>query len=799
MYGKNDYQNEYKQGVQINAAETKHREVSFMKGKHIRQCVTSFSLSTAMFLAICAANGIDVHAAVSQTDVPANTDISSVVTPDNLQATYYLDGIVQDIVSGQTSSTGSSIYYTNAKGSYSSFTNRGEENFRTALFVDETGVNNDKSVSEVLNSDSAVSDSEASGIDLNTTDDAFSGLLLVGENSESPVSYTLKDSTLNMDSANTDDTLSDFSAYGAAIAAFANTDLTLNNVTVHTSGVEKSALIADQGADVYITDSDLYAAGGDLTDDYVNSAIQSEMCAPPWVLGISGNARTINMLGDYPALTVVDSSIGSNGWATISTDACTQPTMAVIDSDLYQDGTTGYITYAIGNADEYFYGTTLEATTYANIITGGYVTYESSNGEIPTYQYDADGNKNTIHTTVGDGNNCVINSENFGVMFHGSGAANILDGTVMNTENAAFLIRGVGDVALNVDNSEINVTDGTLIQLYDNDDSLVGVSSMGTGGPIFNTTYSEEEGYPGIDYDYTSDDDSSGDADSSDSSANAKVDTANFTNCSLDGNIYNGTGYFADGVTLDLTLGEGADLNGAISATSTMHSTDGGQTQNSSFTIDQYYLLSHVSNKPYYNEANDINVSLEDGANWTVANTSILASLSISDDSTVDGVAYEYEGYDDGVIALGDKLELASGFSYEGPIVLIPDDTEIIDDGSGNLTINIDNSVTNNDNSTTNNDNSTTNNDNSTTNNDNSTTNNDNSTTNNDNSTTNNTTNNITNNTTTTTTTTSGTTTSTSSSSSTSPTTGDQGPVAATALLGLSGLAAVFARKKRFS
>jgi hypothetical protein len=86
-------------------------------------------------------------------------------------------------------------------------------------------------------------------------------------------------------------------------------------------------------------------------------------------------------------------------------------------------------------------------------------------------------------------------------MAHNSGSLTITDGTIVNTDNAAFLMKA-GDVNIIVsDGAKINTKEGVILQMIDNDDSLVGLNTSTSIGLRFNTEFNEAKGYPGIDYD----------------------------------------------------------------------------------------------------------------------------------------------------------------------------------------------------------------------------------------------------------------------------------------------------------
>ena len=127
--------------------------------------------------------------------------------------------------------------------------------------------------------------------------------------------------------------------------------------------------------------------------------------------------------------------------------------------------------------------------------------------------------------------------------------------------------------------------------------------------------------------------------------APVKPDTfLNATDVTLNGNIYNGSGYYGqDAKPLFVTLGKGAVLNGAISATETRHIDENGK-QNTHFTIKEFYYLAHVENRNFFNGDNDTEVTLNAGSVWNVTGQGLLTALTVNEGAvfngklTVDGV-----------------------------------------------------------------------------------------------------------------------------------------------------------------
>ena len=124
--------------------------------------------------------------------------------------------------------------------------------------------------------------------------------------------------------------------------------------------------------------------------------------------------------------------------------------------------------------------------------------------------------------------------------------------------------------------------------------------------------------------------------------AMAKPDTfLNATDVTLNGNVYNGTGYYGQKPKpLFVTLGKGAVLNGAVSATETRHIDENGN-QNTHFTIKEFYHLAHVENRNFFNGDNTVEVTLKDGAVWNVTAPGIINKLTVGEGCILNGTVTE--------------------------------------------------------------------------------------------------------------------------------------------------------------
>ena len=532
--------------------------------------------------------------------------------------------------------------------------------------------------------------------------EAFTAVRAEGEGSEVTVTGSLK-----LSDEGTGVHASDFSGVGAAFNVANYARLNINNVDLVTDGFVRAALILDNYCVSWVKDSSFVTYGANpLTeayDGYVNSATTTKMLSPPWVLGIQGGIRTVNVLDNQATLVIEDSYLASGGWGVISTDGCTGPVIYVIDSTLEilseEEGGmnsgyevfgfdpaaygSGYGAYIIGKVDEQNYGVEINGTTFGAICREGDVSYASSKGVIDVVAATGE----DLGDVEGEGKVSVINSV-FGAQTHSSENVSIsyLDGTIVNSEMATILYRSSGRANFVVDEAELNPANGTILQMIDDDDSTVGMGDFSTMG--FNTSLVEASGRPSQNGSETGE------------TANNENVIMSLTNGQYEGNFYNGTGYYGQaGDVLDLTIGAGATLSGVVALTETMHGLPyseeavaaldklenveyelmdadcnviGGASGEmgaepawihiTTFTIDEYYLLCQLFNNIYWNGYSAINVVV-DGGVWVVTDECLVTYLSI-----------------DGGAVIGEVIENA-----DGSITLLPSSQALTDGEWGTL------------------------------------------------------------------------------------------------------------------
>jgi len=271
-------------------------------------------------------------------------------------------------------------------------TNRGVDNFRSALYVDHSGIVNSLSISDAIQGGS-YGTAKADGITVESSSANFNGVMITGD-----IDYTLTNSVFDFQGNSDGSDISDFSGYGAAVAAYDEARLTLEKVDIHTTGVARLAAFAFGGADILMKDSSFRADGGELYENYPNSADFTSMVAPPWVLGITGSARATNMMGNKTTFTLVRTKAEAESWGVVSTDLGAAMLLTVVDSDLTLTGEktpfnqnygSGYGTYILGS-EHFYYGVNINAGTYGGIIRDGQAYYGSSTFEKPLSIYPRD-------------------------------------------------------------------------------------------------------------------------------------------------------------------------------------------------------------------------------------------------------------------------------------------------------------------------------------------------------------------------------------------------------------------------
>lgn len=496
---------------------------------------------------------------------------------------------------------------------------------RQALYVDETGVVIAKSVPSALVG-GTVSDTQAKNVKITSNGEVFNGVLVAGGY------YLLKNIKMDMVS----DGRMDFVGYGAAILATgADTKLVVDGAKVHTDGVVRTGVVADEGANVVVKNSTIQTNDGVLPADYEPTMNQLYMMSVPWVLGLSGNCRATNLCGTNTIASYINSYISAEGWGVLSTDDCTTPQLNAINSTIEITGPDGYGSYGIGGATERFLGCTLNVATYATISRGSTLYYDDSDkATVRQLNTDCEMGLSAAELNALRVKKTVVNSDRFGIMWHGGGDAYIGGGTVFNTGETTFLNKGQAHT-VNVDGSEgakLNPGNGIIYQLIDDDDPG---AVMPAG--VFSAPYVEPAGpaVPDATHDiYT---------------AGANDAWANFENIAVEGDFYNGAlgGIKAGGfgppssVSRNLVVSfDDAFVTGMITSSYATHApyTTIQPPYFYAYAVPgDYKHLGEVTNTPQPAVNNGVFVVLYDNSRWMPTGTCYLTGLYIGGNARVLG------------------------------------------------------------------------------------------------------------------------------------------------------------------
>ncbi|KOU69052.1 hypothetical protein ADK57_13495 [Streptomyces sp. MMG1533] len=476
--------------------------------------------------------------------------------------------------------------------------------FRQALYVDGDGVVRDKSVLAAVRG-GRLTDAVARGVSITSTGECFDGVYVQDG------TYRLERPTISL----TGNGRCDFAGYGAAVVGDGPaTTLVLDGARISTKGVVRTAVIANDGANVLVKNSRLHTRNGVLPADYQATVETPHMQSVPWMLGLDGNVRATNLIGQNSKATYLNSTVFSQTWGALSVEGGSGLELTAINSHIGNTGEYGYGTYAIGDATVRVLGSRLDVGSYATICAGPAATvhYGDStrkklaalNAKLELGLTDAELAATPVRSTV-------VNSGHFGYMFFGAGTLTLDGGTVVNSERATFLNKGQ-QTAITVDGSRgarLNPRDGIILQMIELDDP----GPVNVDGKMMNTgVYTEPTDDPTKDpsFDVTT--------------AHTTDGAATFTSIALKGDFHNGV---RTGRNMVLTF-EDATVEGVLTASRARHRVA---------TIDSsnFQELGIVTNTPQPAVNNGVIVRLNSGSTWTVTGTSYLTSLTLAADATL--------------------------------------------------------------------------------------------------------------------------------------------------------------------
>jgi len=544
--------------------------------------------------------------------------------------------------------------------------------FRQAIYLDETGLVADKSVLAAAG-DYTLQGDTLSGADIRSQGENFNGVYVAGGK------YTLKDVKVDFNGNGGND----FAGWGAGImSAGEDVLLTVDGADVRTRGVVRTAFIADKGSTLVVKNSNIEAFDGVLPADYRPNTTPGKMWDVPWMLGLTGNCRATNALGDDTVVAYINSSVASENWGVLSIDNGARIQLYAVNSRIAITGESGYGTYSIGGATNTFLGSAVDVADYGAIVTGGNVVFAASSAErIKAMNDDAGLGLSASDLASIEPTQTTVKSRRFGVMVWGNNGSEVntvkvLDGTEFHT-GAAFLVDRGAPANIDVDGSDgvvIDSANGIILQLMDLDKA----PGVREGGLNLTTGVYSDPPLPIArvdDFDLTV-------------SHPADV-IAHFADITLDGDFYNGISTSSEGGGMMGPGGPGpggpgaagpeprgpgtgnmtptgknlvldfdnATITGVITASVARHAKE-------TITSADVKLVSEVTNTPAAAVNNGVIVSLQQ-SNWIITGTSYLTSLTLDEASTVAPA----EGHKLSMTVDGVATPMEAG-SYTGAIVL---------------------------------------------------------------------------------------------------------------------------------
>jgi len=574
--------------------------------------------------------------------------------------TLVIDGVQYDILdyceTGAPLPEGYEFAVTAGSNAYSEMAkfmnmagNTAEYTYRSALTVNADGIDDTETIPALIN---AEYDAEGVKDGSITSMGAFFNGIIVDS-----APYTID----NMEIIGIGDGANDFQGEAAMVLSQGTADVTINESTIFTAGVIRTAGAVKDNGILRINDSVLYTEETIDTQAEYDALVVPMMKRTPFALGLEGVVRATNVLGSGQGI-YTDSLIVSSGWGVLSTDSGSGydrvGTYALDVKDTVAG--TGLVEVAQDGVD-YFATKEVAGVTYGYTAGGsGYVAYADSGvwdkfDNVKFYggnevQIMASSNSSAFYT------NSELNSGHIGVMTqqNAGGTISVVD-SVMNVAETGFQIKSGaannGYTNIIVDNTEINFTADskwgkTLAELVESDDA---------GNPG-NTSFTV--------------DDRGDEADASTATAIVDDSSAVFANGEYTGNIWNNiyNKYQAFNVTLDAAV-----VNGTISSSYGYHMNDDGSRMENGTVLygdtTGNYLISGAADYHHigaqYNVANaqvnnPLNLTLTNGSTWNVvladgtcgeADAIYLNNLTVEDGSAIAAEApVEFHIYGEAVI-----------------------------------------------------------------------------------------------------------------------------------------------------
>ena len=681
-----------------------------MKARQLTVLFLSLALLAALTVPALAAGPAvyDGEPITAITEYPDGLYIRSVgelLDNDTMSYTLTVDGLEVDIAAGQTY-LGDCVITPTAVDSLTASGPGGEvtENYRTAIYIDDSGVNDDLSVLAAvrMEEDSVLSDTLVKGVSIRSQGVSFGGVKLAADGYDK--TYTIDDATILLDGIGGDD----FRGYGAGIYVKGDTNAEITNSYIETWGSTREGIcvgttaMSGGGSPVaHIRDTVVIAHSSDFEE--WQQAHVPMMSRIPFGLMSTGNVRATVALGTGEAH-YENCAVVSESWAALSTDTGSgdmlyaENTLAGIGSlEVARPGVDYTATKEIGGVT---YGYTMPepGEVVGGWISSGYAAF--ADGGINDYFTNCEFYSPDTVLIVGGTSKAVFDGGKYtagttGVFWYSSsvgsasgepsgdsaGEAEADEPTVYvkdarwDVGRTLFLVR-TGTPYILVENSDVAMgEDGVLVQLYDNDDTngiATNVMIIGSDGAAY---YADRDSVPQL-------------------AATSNTAVAEFTDGDYAGDIYNGMSETY--ITLRAVIRNGS-LTGAVSSSIANHVDLDGNALKTGFVIaapyatdeeivigaqaidpsiasidqltegvdyirhDRYYAFNgRVGNDPIEAVNNPVELTL-DNAVWNVTGTSYLTRLEIGEGSAVNGV----------LTVDGETVEAAPGV-YTGHILVTP-------------------------------------------------------------------------------------------------------------------------------
>jgi hypothetical protein len=311
--------------------------------------------------------------------------------------------------------------------------------YRSALFIDNGARVPGKSVYSAIVG-GVVTDKAASNISITSHEDKFNGVFITGSGT-----YTLEHPTIRFIGNGGND----FVGFGAAIKTAGTAKVLIDHASIISTGVVRTAVFVGGHSDVTVNDSRIEVHNGTLPADYKGGPITGGggiMMEPPWVLGVVGNVRATNVVGNGTAH-YNNSHVIAQGWGALSTDATTDVHLYATHT-IIETQQSGYGAYADGRSLDTFSGCTFKVADYGLIMTGGSGIFTDAS---------------------------VVNSGRFGVMMHsgGRGTLTIDRGSAFHTKEAVIQVKSSYPTIV-VSHASLEAANGIILEAIINDDPHAG-------------------------------------------------------------------------------------------------------------------------------------------------------------------------------------------------------------------------------------------------------------------------------------------------------------------------------------